>query len=154
MDLDDVGVVQPGHGLGLPTEPLNEGRILGPIRGEDLDGDVSIQRRVVGPIDARHPTDADALEYLIPLLTSANMIDLLKPDLETPDSEVTPEFVARNLCIIGSVDDCIEQLEGLWDLTGGFGKLLMMAHDWDDKVKWQNSMKRLAQEIVPKLPSL
>ena len=99
-------------------------------------------------------TFASAFEYLIALLTSANMVDLLKPDPETPDSEVTPEFVARNLCVIGSVDDCLEQLEGLWDLTGGFGKLLMVAHDWDDKVKWQNSMKRLAQEIVPKLPSL
>lgn len=99
-------------------------------------------------------TFAGAFEYLIALLTSANMLDLLKPDPETPDSEVTPEFVARNLCVIGSVDDCLEQLEGLWDLTGGFGKLLMVAHDWDDKVKWQNCMKRLAQEIVPKLPSL
>jgi hypothetical protein len=30
----------------------------------------------------------------------------------------------------------------------------MIAHDWDDKAKWQRSMELLAKEIVPALPTL
>jgi hypothetical protein len=30
----------------------------------------------------------------------------------------------------------------------------MIAHDWDDKAKWQRSMDLLATRVVPSLPSL
>ena len=53
----------------------------------------------------------------------------MKHDLDIPDDEVTPEYVLKHLCIIGDVDECIRQLHALWDVTGGFGTLLMMA-EW------------------------
>ena len=35
-----------------------------------------------------------------------------------------------------------------------FDTLLMIAHDWDDRVLWERSMALLANEVVPKLPSV
>ena len=68
--------------------------------------------------------------------------------------DVTVESAIKNVCIVGGPDEVLQQLHDLWDLTGGFGTLLMIAHDWDDKAKWMRSMDLLAKEIVPALPTL
>jgi len=81
------------------------------------------------------------------------MLHLVKHDLEIRDEHVTPEYILEHLCIVGDVNDCISQLRQLWEQTGGFGTLLMIAHDWDDKEKWLRSMERLAREVVPALPT-
>jgi limonene 1,2-monooxygenase len=60
----------------------------------------------------------------------------------------------QHLCIIGDAAECIRQLHELWEQSGGFGTLLMIAHDWDDKERWRSSTERLAREVVPALPSL
>jgi alkanesulfonate monooxygenase SsuD/methylene tetrahydromethanopterin reductase-like flavin-dependent oxidoreductase (luciferase family) len=93
-------------------------------------------------------------EYLLALLKSANMLNLVKGDQpDMPDDEVSVEFTLRQLCIIGDKNEVKRQLEALYEITGGFGTLLMMAHDWDDRHKWMRSMEVLADEIVPSLPS-
>jgi alkanesulfonate monooxygenase SsuD/methylene tetrahydromethanopterin reductase-like flavin-dependent oxidoreductase (luciferase family) len=95
-----------------------------------------------------------AFEYLITVLGSMNMLHLFKNDPEMPDESVTPEYILKNLCIIGDIDSCTQQLHTLWEETGGFGTLLMIAHDWDDKEKWIKSTELLAKEVVPTLPDL
>ncbi len=57
----------------------------------------------------------------------------------------------RNVCIIGNVRECIDQLQSLKQETGGFGTLLMITHDWDDKAKWLRCMELLANQVVPAL---
>lgn len=88
-------------------------------------------------------------EYLITVLKSVNNLQLMKRDPRMADADVTPEYVMRELCIIGDVDSCIQQLRALRDQTGGFGTLLMLAHDWDDKATWLRSMERLALDVLP-----
>ena len=95
-----------------------------------------------------------AFDYLITVLTGANMLHILKHDPDLPDHELTPEYLVRNLCIIGSPSSCIEQLEAMWERTGGFGTLLMIAHDWDDRAKWLRSLDLLSRQVKPALPSL
>ena len=95
-----------------------------------------------------------AFEYLIVVLSSANMLYIMKDDPQMPDAEVTPEYLVKNLCIVGSVKTVKERLEALWEETGGFDTLLMIAHDWDDRDLWQRSMDLLAIEVVPALPSV
>ena len=95
-----------------------------------------------------------AFEYLIAVLGGAQMLHIMKHDEKVADAEVTPEYLIRNLCIIGNVNSCVDQLEGLWDTTGGFDTLLMIAHDWDDRPLWERSLDLLANEVVPKLPSV
>jgi limonene 1,2-monooxygenase len=82
------------------------------------------------------------------------MLSLVKHNPAVSDKDVTPEYMLRHLCIIGDAAECIRQLNALWEQTGGFGTLLMIAHDWDDKERWRNSTERLAREVVPALPSV
>ena len=90
--------------------------------------------------------------YLIKVLTSLNMLPLMKRDLEMPDEAVTPEYCMDELAIVGDVDECTRQLNELYEVSGGFGTLLMIAQDWDDKGKWHQSIERLAKDVVPQLP--
>ena len=71
-----------------------------------------------------------------------------------PDEGITLEYLLKTLCIIGDRDECLRQLQLLWDKTGGFGTLLMIADDWDDKAKWLHCMETLATEVVPELPTV
>jgi alkanesulfonate monooxygenase SsuD/methylene tetrahydromethanopterin reductase-like flavin-dependent oxidoreductase (luciferase family) len=102
---------------------------------------------------ALNGTFSRSFGYMCALMKSANMLHLVKHDLAVTDEEVTPEYILKQLCIVGDVDSCTQQLQQLWQQTGGFGTLLMIAHDWDDKTKWVKSMERLAQEVLPALPS-
>ena len=102
---------------------------------------------------ALNGTFSRSFGYMCALMKSANMLHLVKHDLAVTDEEVTPEYILKHLCIVGDVDSCIHQLQQLWQQTGGFGTLLMIAHDWDDKAKWVRSMERLTREVLPALPS-
>jgi alkanesulfonate monooxygenase SsuD/methylene tetrahydromethanopterin reductase-like flavin-dependent oxidoreductase (luciferase family) len=102
---------------------------------------------------ALNGTFARSFEYMCTLMKSANMLHLVKHDLQVGDEDVTPEYILKHLCIVGDSEACIRQLRQLWEQTGGFGTLLMIAHDWDDKAKWLRSLERLAQEVVPALPT-
>ena len=94
-------------------------------------------------------------EYLLQLMTQTNMLPMIKGNQQNvPDSDVNTEFMMRKLCIIGDKHEVKRQLESAWETTGGFGNLLMIAHDWDDKEKWTRTMEVLANEIVPALPTI
>lgn len=98
---------------------------------------------------------ADSFAYLIQILSKANMLHLAKEDPDQPDEELTVEYFLKKICIIGDVETCIQKIEELCEITGGFGTLLMTAHDWDDETKWRRSMELLAKEVIPSLrPSL
>ena len=93
-----------------------------------------------------------SFEYLIALLRRAEMIHLMKHDPSLSDDDVTVEYALKQTCIIGDKASCICQLEDLWDVTGGFGTLLFIKHDFDDFNRWQRCMKVLSDEIVPAMP--
>jgi alkanesulfonate monooxygenase SsuD/methylene tetrahydromethanopterin reductase-like flavin-dependent oxidoreductase (luciferase family) len=90
--------------------------------------------------------------YLRSLIVAADMLSVLKNDPDMPDDDVTLEYMLKSSCIIGDKDECLRQLHQLYEETGGFGTLLMIAHDWDDKERWLACMETLANEIVPALP--
>ncbi len=102
----------------------------------------------------RNGAFAGSFEYLLTLIRSADSLDITKKSPDIPDDQITPDYILENLCIIGDVKSCIQQLEELWDATGGFGTLLMIAHDWDDKEKWLNCMDRLVHKVLPALPDI
>lgn len=94
---------------------------------------------------------ARSFDYLIKLMGPGRLGNL-KEDPDMPDEAVTPEYAVKKLAIVGDVDECIRRLQEVWRETGGFGTLLMIAHDWDDKAKWLRSMELLINEVVPALP--
>lgn len=66
-------------------------------------------------------------------------------------SEWTLDYVLDNVWIVGDPDEVAGRLRALYDEVGGFGTLLMIAHDWDDPARWQRSMELLATEVLPRL---
>ena len=94
----------------------------------------------------------DSLVYLCGMLRIANMIDLPKRDPSMSDADVTREYIVDEVGIVGSPDTVTARLQELYDVTGGFGTVLMIGHDWDDKEKMKRSMELMAKEVVPRLP--
>ena len=95
---------------------------------------------------------AGSYDYLRKLIGPG--IGMFKDDPDMPDEAVTLEYILNNIAIIGDVDECIRRLTELWEITGGFGTLLMIAHDWDDRQKWKRSMDLLINKVIPALPKL
>jgi limonene 1,2-monooxygenase len=51
---------------------------------------------------------------------------------------------------IGTVDDAVAVLENFWSKTGGFGTILMLAHDWADWDATQRSYDLFARRVLAK----
>jgi alkanesulfonate monooxygenase SsuD/methylene tetrahydromethanopterin reductase-like flavin-dependent oxidoreductase (luciferase family) len=98
-------------------------------------------------------TFARSFDYLIKLI-GPGRLDGLKEDPTMPDEAVTPEYCVRKLAIVGDVDECTRRLHEVWQQTDGFGTLLMITHDWDDRAAWLHSMELLINEVVPALPTV
>ena len=98
-------------------------------------------------------TFARSYDYLIKLI-GPGRLDGFKIDPEMPDEAVTPEYCIKNLAIVGDVDECTRRLQDVWNITGGFGTLLAIAHDWDDKAAWTRSMELLINQVVPAMPTV
>ncbi|NND49598.1 MAG: LLM class flavin-dependent oxidoreductase, partial [Rhizobiales bacterium] len=55
-------------------------------------------------------------------------------------------------CVIaGTSHQVLDQLVALVDRLGSFGHLIMVGHDWEETGLWQSSMRRLAEDVMPKL---
>ena len=96
----------------------------------------------------------DFQQYFRPLLSSMNMLGLLKTDPNMADSEVTPEYLVDNIWVVGSPDEVADKLRRLHHDVGGFGVLLAMAHEWQPKERWQRSMTLLARDVMTQLSDL
>ena len=96
----------------------------------------------------------DFSQYFLRLLPEVRMLDIMKTDPEMPDSAVTPEYLVDNVWIVGSADEVTQKLEALYQEVGGFGVLLAMGHEWQPHERWVSSMRMLAHEVVPRLPSV
>ena len=91
------------------------------------------------------------VRYMLPLSRRNIPGGLLtyKDDPDMPDSDVTLEYLARNVWLVGSVETVVEKIEKLRDQQGCFGTLLAIAHDWDDRSRAVNSLELLARKVKP-----
>ena len=58
--------------------------------------------------------------------------------------------VARGGAIVGSPDDAIEAIERIFELSGGFGGLLGLAHEWTNREKTWKSFELISRYVAPK----
>lgn len=69
----------------------------------------------------------------------------------TPD-EVDDDFLIDHVILCGSPETVIEKLEKLADTAGGWGQVVANQHDsLDDPKPWEESLRRLASEVCPKV---
>ena len=72
-------------------------------------------------------------------------------DESMADADITVDHFKDALPIAGDSKSVLDQLIALVDEIGPFGTLLANGHEWDEPQLWQGSMRRLAQEVMPKL---
>ncbi len=91
--------------------------------------------------------------WLLPQFEGApERLAVFKRDPAMADRDITVEYLVDNIWIVGDPAECARKLRALYDEVGGFGVLLAVTHDWDDKARWLRSMKLLATEVLPRLP--
>ncbi len=93
----------------------------------------------------------DWLQYFLPLLRKSRGLDLVKVDPAMPDSEVSPEYLLDNIWIVGDPDTVAERLRTLDGDVGGFGTLLVIAHEWEPRDRWVSAMTLLTEQVLPGL---
>lgn len=94
-------------------------------------------------------------EYLLPTYHTFGIAEAMVEGTGKSVSDVTPEFLADHFWLVGSPETVREKMEAWVDqLGGGFGTLLIYSYDYiDNPTPWEESMRRLAQEVAPNLPS-
>ncbi len=96
----------------------------------------------------------DYRDYFLRLGRRARGLEIFKQDPDTPDSAIDLEYVMEHIWVVGSPDDVVEKLSGLYEAVGGFGVLLAVGHEWKPHDKWLHSMTLLAEEVMPRLAHL
>lgn len=76
---------------------------------------------------------------------------MMKGDPNMPDSDCNLDYWMDEQIIAGDVNEVLRRLESLVEETGGFGTLVMMSYDWDDKEAWVHSLELFANELMPAL---
>ena len=75
--------------------------------------------------------------------------DLPMPPEGTRGDDLAEAFIASGAATIGTPDDAIASIEkGLAD-TGGFGCVMLMAHDWANSRATADSYELIARYVVP-----
>jgi alkanesulfonate monooxygenase SsuD/methylene tetrahydromethanopterin reductase-like flavin-dependent oxidoreductase (luciferase family) len=69
------------------------------------------------------------------------------------EADLTLQQVMDAMVIAGTSAQVVDRLIAFIDEVGPFGGLLAAFHEWDRKALWQNSMCRLANEVMPKVRS-
>ena len=94
-------------------------------------------------------------EYLLPLFSNFGLLETIKHDSSVPDSQVTPEYMADHVWLIGSPDTVEKRLLDLYEMCGGFGTLLCLIYDnMDNQEGWEKSMHLFAKEVMPRFADL
>lgn len=99
---------------------------------------------------------ADTREEAIADVDAANQAfnkDYFEDTLGRPaDPSVAPDIasqVARGGAIVGSPDDAVEAIERMIEMSGGFGALLCLAHEWASWEKTKHSYELFARHVAP-----
>ncbi|MCC6174310.1 MAG: LLM class flavin-dependent oxidoreductase [Chloroflexi bacterium] len=96
----------------------------------------------------------DFRDYFIPLLTLGRQLSVMKIDPAMPDSEITLDYLADNIWVVGDPETVAAKVRRLYEEVGGFGSMLALAADWPDETIWDRSMTLLATDVMPRLAYL
>jgi len=97
------------------------------------------------------PLARDYADYFLPLLGRMRGLEIVKTDPAMPDRDVTLDYLAEHIWIVGSPETVAGKLERLRQAVGGFGTLLVIAHEWQPRAAWERSMRLLTEQVLPRL---
>jgi alkanesulfonate monooxygenase SsuD/methylene tetrahydromethanopterin reductase-like flavin-dependent oxidoreductase (luciferase family) len=70
---------------------------------------------------------------------------------EQPDSEVTEDYILKNLVIHGTVDKVVDEILALREEAGEFGEIVYAGMDYLDPKLARRSMELMASEVMPRV---
>jgi limonene 1,2-monooxygenase len=59
------------------------------------------------------------------------------------------DYAAKGNCCIGTTEEAIAYIQDLLDRSGGFGKFLLLGHDWASPAATYHSYELFAREVIP-----
>ncbi len=59
------------------------------------------------------------------------------------------DYAAKGNCCIGTTGEAIAYIQDLLDRSGGFGKFLLLGHDWASPAATYHSYELFAREVIP-----
>ena len=71
-----------------------------------------------------------------------------------PGVDAIDHMVDTGFAVIGTPDDYVEQIERLWDQSGGFGCFLHLETNWADRAETMRSYELIARYAIPKINQL
>jgi alkanesulfonate monooxygenase SsuD/methylene tetrahydromethanopterin reductase-like flavin-dependent oxidoreductase (luciferase family) len=77
--------------------------------------------------------------------------NLFKEDQSMPDSALTLEHVLDRLLIYGTPDEVADKILAFREEVGPFGTLLYAGHDWRDAALGKQSMRLMAEKVIPQV---
>ena len=93
-------------------------------------------------------------EHMIPLFKDLGLMNELVGDGIAAEN-VTPEYLAENLLMVGSVDTVVAKLRVLQEETGGFGTQLAFVHDHtDDPQPYKRHLELLGRKVAPQVAAV
>ncbi len=93
------------------------------------------------------------MEYLKPTYERFGVLKGLLHDPSVDPADVDVDYLAEHVWIVGSPETVTAKFQKWFEELGGpFGTLLIYGHDYlDDPKPWEESMRRLATEVAPRL---
>lgn len=91
------------------------------------------------------------IQYILDLTERGPGIGMWKRNAEQPDAECNLDYFLDEVLIVGDPPEVTRQLRQLRDEAGPFGTLVLVAHDWDDRRRWLQSLELFVHEVLPGL---
>ena len=96
-------------------------------------------------------------EYLLPLFSYGPypFINSIKSDENMADEDVTVEWLADHLWLVGSPVTVAGKIREMYSQAGGFGTLLWLTYDHsEDRAAYEKSARLLVEEVMPRVADL
>tara|TARA_B100000214_G_C23575650_1_gene449434 strand:- start:256 stop:537 length:282 start_codon:yes stop_codon:yes gene_type:complete len=77
--------------------------------------------------------------------------NLFKEDQNMADDDIKLEDICNKLIIYGTPNEVADKLMSFREEVGDFGTLLYAGHDWQDVPLARNSMKLMAEKVMPQI---
>jgi alkanesulfonate monooxygenase SsuD/methylene tetrahydromethanopterin reductase-like flavin-dependent oxidoreductase (luciferase family) len=90
-------------------------------------------------------------EQMLTKMRKLGRLALFKTHKDQSDDEITLDYVVDKLVITGSPASVAEQLLAFREETGDFGELVYAGLDWVDRDLACESMRLMAEEVMPQL---
>ena len=89
------------------------------------------------------------IDYILELSRRGPGLEIWKRDAHMTDAECNLDYFMDEVVVAGDPEEVTRQLIALRHQLGDFGTLVLVAHDWDDKQRWLDSLELFAHEVVP-----